>query len=87
MTIEIPDELTERIAQEAARRGITVEQFVLHTLRLATPRKVEPLKPGETLQDRLKPFIGCIDGPPISFDDMKQDLFRKATQPEEVKPA
>ncbi len=61
-TLELPDETYEAIAARAALAGVTPEKLL--EMQYRPVKKVERVQPnpGETLYDRLKDFIGCIEG-------------------------
>ncbi len=58
-TITLPDDLAQRLADAAQRRGLTTEQLALEKLGQAFPDATTPLVEGP-LYDILKPFIGRI---------------------------
>lgn len=59
MSVDLPDPLAERLAAEAARRGLTVEDLALEAIegRYGAPR---PEQNGDGV-DALEAFIGCFD--------------------------
>ncbi|WP_425617991.1 hypothetical protein NA78x_001683 [Anatilimnocola sp. NA78] len=61
-TIELPDETFDAIAATAALAGVTPEKLLEMQFRPFERRERVPPKPGETLYDRLKDFIGCVEG-------------------------
>lgn len=65
-TITLPPDLESRLAEEARRRGSTVEEVAVEKLRTMypSPPELEELPEGATLYDFLKDFIGVLDGPP-----------------------
>jgi plasmid stability protein len=54
MTVHLPDELRERLAAEAARRGKSVDELVAEMVAKQLP--VQP--PADTGEDALEAFIG-----------------------------
>ena len=84
MTITLPDDLAEAVAEIARLRGdISAEELVMSTIRRVYGKPV-PLKPGETVRDRLKGIIGSVDGPATSFSSV--DLLTPRPKPEQVNP-
>jgi hypothetical protein len=55
MTVHLPDELRERLATEAARRGKSVDALVAEMVAKQLP----PQLPADTGEDALEAFIGC----------------------------
>lgn len=60
MSVELPEPLAERLAAEAARRGLTAEDLALEAIegRYGISR---PADTSENGVDALKAFIGCFD--------------------------
>ena len=52
-TVHLPDELVDRLAAEAARRGISVDELAAETLTARFPNDV-----ADTGLDALEAFIG-----------------------------
>ena len=72
MTVHLPDELSERLAAEAARVGKSVDALVAEIVAAQLPAE-----PGE---DALDAFIGCgSSGRPEPFDlrQARRDLADK----------
>jgi serine/threonine protein kinase HipA of HipAB toxin-antitoxin module len=60
MSVELPDPLAERLAAEAARRGLTVEELALEAIE----GRYGPSRPTEASDDgvdAVEAFIGCFD--------------------------
>ena len=55
MTVHLPDELLERLAAEAARRGKSVDALVAEMVAKQLP----PHLPADAGEDALEAFIGC----------------------------
>jgi hypothetical protein len=60
MSVDLPEPLAERLAAEAARRGVTVEDLALEAIegRYGPGRSAERSGHGV---DALQAFIGCAD--------------------------
>lgn len=54
MTVPLPDELWERLAAEAARKGKTVDALVAEMVAKQLPGQ----PPADTAEDALEAFIG-----------------------------
>jgi hypothetical protein len=55
MTVHLPDELRERLAAVAARRGMSVDALVAEMVAKQLPAD----RPVGTGEDALEAFIGC----------------------------
>lgn len=53
--VHLPDELVDRLAAEASRRGVSVDELAAETLAARFPGSVSD-EPGA---DALEAFIGC----------------------------
>lgn len=53
-TVHLPDELADRLATEAARRGVTVDELATEALADRFPARPQPDE-----RDALEAFIGC----------------------------
>lgn len=60
MSVDLPEPLAERLAAEATRRGVTVEDLALEAIegRYGDLRPAEPTDGGD---DAMKAFIGSFD--------------------------
>ena len=72
LTITIPSELVAPLTEEAARRGTTPELLALEGVRRVLPES--PPAAAGTLHDRLKDYIGAVDG---SSEPFSQDCGKK----------
>ncbi len=59
MTVEVPEPLAGRLAAEAARRGVSVDEVAVEALEGFYGR-TDPKPTAERL-DALEAFIGCFD--------------------------
>jgi hypothetical protein len=65
MTVHLPDELRERLAAEAARRGTSVDALVAEMVAKQLPAEAS----ADAAEDALRSFIGCgSSGNPEPFD-------------------
>src|SRR5689334_22331635 len=82
MSINFPPELLASITAAAERAGITVEEFVVQTLKANIPVVAEnggkplPAVPGQpTMYDKLAKYIGSIDGPSEPWSENTGERF------------
>ena len=59
MSVDLPDPLAERLAAEAARRGVTVEDLALEAIEGRYGR-ARPKQDSDG-SDAVAAFIGCFD--------------------------
>lgn len=59
ITVDVPEPLAGRLAAEAARRGLSVDEVAVEALEGVYGRS-EP-KPAAERLDALETFIGCFD--------------------------
>jgi len=73
-SLELPDATYDAIVARAAERGITPEELVVRYFGPPDRREQSAPLPGQTLYDRLKDFIGCVEGtnPDASKDPGEQ---------------
>jgi hypothetical protein len=62
LTITLPPDLDERLADEARQRGTSPELLAIDMLRRAFVSPEVPAEEGGTLYDFLGDFIGSIEG-------------------------
>jgi hypothetical protein len=60
MTVELPEPLAGRLAAEAARRGLTVDELAVEALERFYGRPADR-EPTAVPSDALEAFIGCFD--------------------------
>lgn len=58
MSVDLPDPLAERLAAEAARRGLTIEDLALEAIE---GRYGSSSPEGGSGDDAVRAFIGCFD--------------------------
>lgn len=79
MSVELPDPLAERLAAEAARRGLTVEELALEAIE----GRYGPSRPREATDrsDAVAAFVGCFDsGDPTWASRDIHDLRAEAAE-------
>ena len=78
-TITLPADLESRIAEEAHKRGTTLEGYVVDSLiRLFPPPPVqEPEGTEGSLLDFLAPYVGRLEG---TGESMSEDCGRRFTE-------
>ncbi len=73
-TLHLPDELVDRLAAEASRRGVTVDELAAETLADRFPARANPDD-----RDALEAFIGSGDsGDPTWASRDSAELRRDA---------
>jgi predicted transcriptional regulator len=65
-TVQLPDDLAERLAAEAARRGISVDEVAVEALAARYPQASS-----DRGRDALEAFIGSASGRHQPFDIRK----------------
>ncbi len=58
-SLELPDATYDAVLVRAANEGLTPADWVARQTDSASE---PPSKPTRTLYDKLKPFIGCVEG-------------------------
>lgn len=80
MTITLPPDLEDRLAEEARQRGTTLELLAVDLLRrtfIPTP----PENPGGgTLLEFLGDYVGSIDGPAEALSHDPSQRFAEALE-------
>jgi len=77
-TLHLPDELVDRLAAEASRRGVTVDELAAETLADRFP----PVGAHPDDRDALEAFIGCGSSgrrEPFDIHQARTELARSKT--------
>jgi hypothetical protein len=72
MTISLPPDIEEALAEEAQRLGTTPELLALHSLRklfISPPDMDSPSSKERTLYDFLADYIGTVEGSTEAFSE------------------
>jgi hypothetical protein len=72
MTISLPPDIEEALAEEAQRLGTTPELLALHSLRklfISAPDMDSPSSKERTLYDFLADYIGTVEGSTEAFSE------------------
>lgn len=71
-SLELSDATYDAIAARAAKAGLTPEKLLEMQFRSVSH---VPPKPGETMYDQLKDFIGCVEGKGEDLAVKHSDIF------------
>ena len=72
MLVLIPPDLEAQLLEAAKRSGVAPEEFAVARVREALN---EPNFPGDTLLDRLRGFIGTVEGDGESWSENTSEKF------------
>lgn len=69
ITLNLPQEVVDRLSAEAERLGTTLELFATEQVMSAVPPLLPKAVEGETMLDFFAPYIGTWDGPPTNYSE------------------